>query len=73
MQTFINESENFKFGGIMDQVCSSSGKKIANDSGSVKFPCPSCGKAIIVRSSNSRAIAAKYTCPNCGFKMGKNK
>jgi len=47
--------------------CLSLNKEIMNDPGSVIFVCPSCEKAEIVRSKQSRAIAARYTCPSCGF------
>ncbi|MFW5746175.1 MAG: zinc finger domain-containing protein, partial [Nanoarchaeota archaeon] len=39
---------------------------IANDDGSVEFPCPKCG-TMIARSRHERAIVAKYSCPKCGF------
>ena len=51
----------------MDITCTTTKKKIANTEGSASFPCPNCGKAIIVRSGHARAIAAKYKCPVCGF------
>ncbi|MFP4112098.1 MAG: zinc finger domain-containing protein [Candidatus Woesearchaeota archaeon] len=47
--------------------CSSSNKEITNEQGAVKFPCPNCSKCMIVRTRHSRKIAAKYTCPECGF------
>ncbi len=50
-----------------DLICSSHNMKIANMSGSVTFMCPKCGKGKIVRSRHAREIAAKYTCPSCGF------
>ncbi len=48
-------------------LCNSCKKDITNDSGSAIFPCPKCGKQQIVRCSTCRKIAAKYTCPECGF------
>ncbi|MEM5843669.1 MAG: zinc finger domain-containing protein [Candidatus Aenigmatarchaeota archaeon] len=33
----------------------------------VKFECPSCGEALIVRCSTCKALSNKYTCPKCGF------
>lgn len=39
---------------------------IANDRGSVHFPCPECGTEI-VRSRSERENVVKYTCPKCGF------
>jgi predicted RNA-binding Zn-ribbon protein involved in translation (DUF1610 family) len=47
--------------------CTATGKEITNDSGSVKFNCPNCGKGVIVRSLEARKLATKYTCPSCGF------
>ncbi len=41
------------------------GNSVANDGGSVRFPCPKCGKEI-VRTQNEREIVAAYTC-GCGF------
>ncbi len=40
---------------------------IANDVGSVLFPCPNCGEEVIARSYTARRIGAKYTCKKCGF------
>jgi len=37
------------------------------DPGSVKFPCPKCGKYEIVRPKKERQIVIKYKCPNCEF------
>jgi predicted RNA-binding Zn-ribbon protein involved in translation (DUF1610 family) len=45
--------------------CITTKKSIANDVGSVRFPCPVCGE-LIVRSKNARQNGAKYTCV-CGF------
>jgi len=55
----------------MDVVCISCKKRIANNPGSVKFMCPNCGKAEIIRCKDCRKIAARYTCPECGF-IGPN-
>ena len=52
---------------MTEKTCNSTNVSIANNKGSVSFPCPNCGKQTIVRSSNARKIAAKYTCPECGF------
>jgi predicted RNA-binding Zn-ribbon protein involved in translation (DUF1610 family) len=43
------------------------GTKKASEEGSVRFMCPACGKAEIVRTPHERKIAAKYKCPECGF------
>jgi predicted RNA-binding Zn-ribbon protein involved in translation (DUF1610 family) len=40
---------------------------IANDSGSVSFPCPKCTEVEIVRSKSERQNVVKYTCEKCGF------
>ncbi|MBN2458606.1 DUF1610 domain-containing protein [Candidatus Woesearchaeota archaeon] len=52
-------------------TCVSCKKQISNDNGSVIFKCPKCGKGLIVRCKDCRQIAAKYTCPECGF-VGPN-
>ena len=44
---------------------------VANDDGSVQFPCPKCGETNIVRSMHSRQIVVQYTCDECGF-VGPN-
>ena len=49
------------------EKCSSCGKEIANDVGSVKFKCPDCGRDTIYRCKNCRQIAARYTCKSCSF------
>ncbi len=53
------------------EVCTSLKKQITNLDGTARFPCPKCTKTVIVRSKESRKIAAKYKCPNCGF-VGPN-
>lgn len=47
------------------------GVALTNDTGATSFPCPSCAKATIYRTLNSREICVKYTCPECGF-IGPN-
>ena len=47
--------------------CVSTGRDISNDSGSVTFKCPNCGIGEIIRSQQSRRLASKYKCANCGF------
>ncbi len=44
-----------------------SNQSVANDAGSVQFPCPDCGEETIVRSRHSREIVVRYTCSKCGF------
>ena len=48
-------------------ICMSCKKQVTNETGSVKFMCPNCGKYEIVRCNHCRKIAAKYKCPECGF------
>ncbi len=43
------------------------GASVVNDTGSVSFPCPKCGEAIIVRTKSERQNVVRYTCPKCGF------
>lgn len=33
----------------------------------VKFKCPSCGEALIVRCINCKKASRIYKCPKCGF------
>ncbi len=47
--------------------CTSCNKTIVPYEKSVKFPCPSCGVAIIWRCEKCKNIGRKYVCPNCGF------
>ncbi|MBN1377307.1 DUF1610 domain-containing protein [Candidatus Woesearchaeota archaeon] len=48
-------------------VCISCKKRITNDNGSVRFPCPGCGEYEIIRCSQCRKTSTKYVCPKCGF------
>ena len=47
--------------------CISCKVKVTNMEGTVKFPCPNCGKFEIIRCSHCRKIVAKYKCPECEF------
>jgi len=47
--------------------CSSCNKEIVNEKGVVRFKCPSCAKAEIVRCGHCREIGARYTCLKCDF------
>ena len=40
---------------------------LTNNKGSVKFQCPNCGKAEIIRCGKCRETVAKYICPECQF------
>ncbi|NQU97968.1 RNA-binding protein [Candidatus Woesearchaeota archaeon] len=51
----------------MADKCSSCKSSLTNETGSVRFLCPSCSKYEIIRCKNCRQIVAKYTCPGCGF------
>jgi len=53
-----------------EKTCSSCKVKVANDN-AVEFNCPNCSKYILVRCSECRKKATKYTCPDCGF-VGPN-
>jgi predicted RNA-binding Zn-ribbon protein involved in translation (DUF1610 family) len=35
--------------------------------GTVRFLCPQCNEFEIIRIPQARKMAAKYTCPKCGF------
>ncbi|MDO8656008.1 MAG: zinc finger domain-containing protein [Nanoarchaeota archaeon] len=52
---------------MADLQCISCKKKVVNDQGHTKFLCPSCSKYELVRCTNCRAKAAKYSCPACNF------
>ena len=45
--------------------CSSCKKEVTEDY--IKFKCPSCNKAEIVRCAKCRKMVVKYKCPECGF------
>ena len=47
-------------------LCSVTKKTVYNDRGAVKFLCPQCGKTEIVRSTEARVNAMRYSCA-CGF------
>ncbi|MBI2109666.1 DUF1610 domain-containing protein [Candidatus Woesearchaeota archaeon] len=47
--------------------CTSCNTKLSNQTGSVVFKCPECGKSEIARCYHCREIAARYTCSNCSF------
>jgi hypothetical protein len=48
-------------------ICISCKKRITNEQGSVRFPCPKCGKYEIIRCKHCREIVSKYHCPACDF------
>ncbi|MBS3123879.1 hypothetical protein J4437_04560 [Candidatus Woesearchaeota archaeon] len=54
-----------------EKTCLSCKKRVVNDAGKVDFQCPKCKTYLIVRCSNCRSNAVKYSCPNCGF-VGPN-
>lgn len=47
--------------------CTSCGINVLVKGEFVKFKCPNCGEAEIVRCSTCKALSNKYTCPKCGF------
>lgn len=47
--------------------CSSCNAPVTNTSGTARFMCPNCSKYEIIRCKHCREIAAKYSCPGCGF------
>lgn len=53
------------------KYCNSCKEDIVNQTGSVVFNCPNCGKFEIVRCKHCRSLSAKYTCAECGF-IGPN-
>ncbi len=48
-------------------VCSSCHRIIPPGEHGVAFPCPNCGKVIIIRCRKCRQLSVPYKCPNCGF------
>ena len=42
-------------------------ESLSNERGSVVFKCPACGKSTINRVFQSRVLATKYKCKDCGF------
>lgn len=56
----VLDLENIKY-------CNSCKKEITNETGAVEFPCPQCGKSIIIRCEHCREVVATYSCPSCGF------
>jgi hypothetical protein len=63
----VKEEEKIPEIIIKGDKCISCNTNIVNDIAAVKFPCPNCGKYIIIRCSNCRKIVSKYKCPGCGF------
>lgn len=48
-------------------ICTSCKKNVANDSGTVVFKCPKCGKTDVIRCKHCRVTAVKYRCKDCDF------
>jgi len=58
--------EYFKpLGGFMVLKCSSCNREVFDDY--IRFKCPACGKAEIIRCDKCRGMSVKYVCPECGF------
>ncbi|QQG39699.1 MAG: DUF1610 domain-containing protein [Candidatus Aenigmatarchaeota archaeon] len=49
-----------------DTMCTTCGKSVFGASQSVRFLCPRCGAAEIVRCKDCRVLKNKYAC-GCGF------
>ncbi len=47
--------------------CTSCNSVIAPGEHFAEFPCPKCGKTIIIRCEKCKVLANEYTCPECGF------
>lgn len=41
--------------------------QVGSSPGTIRFTCPNCGKAKIVRSQKHRISAVRYKCPECSF------
>lgn len=52
---------------MVEQRYDEYGAKLVNDSANIKFQCPKCGDAEILRSRKARELSKSYTCPKCGF------
>lgn len=48
--------------------CTSCGKLVEAEQFWVEFPCPSCGKARVIRCEKCKGMENPYTCPSCAFK-----
>ena len=48
-------------------ICTSCKTKLTNMVGAVRFKCPNCSEADIIRCAHCRKISAKYKCSNCNF------
>ncbi|MEM7826695.1 MAG: zinc finger domain-containing protein [Candidatus Aenigmatarchaeota archaeon] len=47
--------------------CTSCHRNVITEENFVKFMCPLCGKAEIVRCEKCRKLSIIYKCPECGF------
>jgi len=47
--------------------CTNCGKSIEAESNWVEFPCPKCGKEIIVRCDKCKKLENAYKCSKCNF------
>ncbi|MBM1154617.1 DUF1610 domain-containing protein [archaeon] len=47
--------------------CSWCGKIIWPGESWVKFPCPNCGRVLIIRCERCRKLVRPYKCVHCGF------
>ncbi|MFH0830016.1 MAG: zinc finger domain-containing protein [Candidatus Aenigmatarchaeota archaeon] len=51
----------------MPLKCMSCGVSLIGQEDFVKFPCPACGKGVVVRDKLCRLQSVPYKCPSCGF------
>jgi len=51
----------------MELICTSCNTHVMAKKGYVKFKCPNCGEAVIVRCYTCKMLSRTYKCPKCGF------
>ncbi|MGQ9788807.1 MAG: zinc finger domain-containing protein [Candidatus Hadarchaeaceae archaeon] len=51
----------------MVNVCTSCNRDIPQGEVVVRFSCPNCGEAEILRCNKCRRLSNSYRCPKCGF------
>ncbi len=52
---------------MIELRCTTCNRNIVSDNDFVKFDCPSCLKAEIIRCKNCKNLSNEYVCPKCGF------
>jgi len=53
---------------FMELKCTTCGMRVESEKVWVRFSCPKCGKAEIIRCDRCRSLENQYKCPECGFK-----